>query len=110
VLDWLQLDKAFHALAHPWRRWMLGCLLDREASVQEFAATLPISLTAVGKHVKLLEEYGLIRTRKEGRNRICSIEPDALFAAERWLRSAMWARYRPRLGSLPEDLESLRHR
>ena len=110
VLNDLQLDKVFHALAHPWRRWILGLLLDREASVQEFAAALPISLTAVGKHVNLLEGYGLIRSRKEGRNRICSIEPGALFPAERWLRNAMWSRYRPRLGSLPEDLALLRLR
>jgi DNA-binding transcriptional ArsR family regulator len=110
VLNGLQLDKAFHALAHPWRRWMLERLLDREASVQELAEALPISLTAVGKHVKLLEEYGLVRTCKQGRYRICTIEPGALFAAQRWLRAAMWARYGPHLGSLPEDLRSLRLR
>jgi hypothetical protein len=52
--------------------------------------------------------HGLIRTCKVGRERICSIEPDALYAAERWLRSVMWARYGTRLGSVPEDYPPLR--
>jgi DNA-binding transcriptional ArsR family regulator len=99
----LQLDRAFRALADPSRRWIVEWLLDTDASVQQFAETLPMSLSAVAQHVRVLEECGLVRTRKVGRKRVCSIVPDALCTAEHWLRKAMWARYRGRLGSLPED-------
>ena len=103
-----QLDRAFRALTDPTRRWIIGDLLGGEASVLQLAEPLPITLPTLLQHLKVLEECGVIRTRKEGRQRICSIEPEALFAAERWLRSAMWARYGKRIGSLPEDYPGLR--
>jgi len=60
------------------------------------------------QHLRVLEKYGLMRSRKVGRERICSLEPEALYAAERWLRHVMWARYGTRLGSVPEDYPNLR--
>jgi len=103
-----QLDRAFRALTNSTRRWIVETLLERDTSVLQLAEPFPISLPAVMQHVRVLEDCGLVSTRKVGPTRICSIEPDALCAAERWLRSAMWARYRRRLGSLPEDYPQLR--
>ena len=87
---------------------MIEALLEGEASVGQLAGPFPMRLPSLLQHLKVLEHYGLIRTHKVGRTRICSIEPEALCAAERWLRSVMWARYGTRLGSLPEDYPQLR--
>jgi DNA-binding transcriptional ArsR family regulator len=103
-----QLDRAFRALSDSTRRWIIEALLEGERSVLQLAEPFAMSLPALMQHLRVLEGCGLISTRKEGRTRICSVEPDALCAAERWLRSVMWARYRARLGSLPEDYPRLR--
>ena len=103
-----QLDRAFRALTDSTRRWMLEVLLDHDATVLQLAEPLPQSLPTLLQHLGVLEKCGIIRTHKIGRERICSIEPDALYAAERWLRTVMWARYGTRLGSLPEDYPQLR--
>jgi DNA-binding transcriptional ArsR family regulator len=103
-----QLDRAFRALTDSTRRWMIEVLLEGDASVLQLAEPLPLSLPSLMQHLRVLEKCGLIRTRKVGRRRICSVEPDALYAAERWLRSVMWARYHTRLGSVPEDYPRLR--
>ena len=103
-----QLDRAFRALTDATRRWIIADLLEGEASVLQLAEPLPITLPTLLRHLKVLEECGVIRTRKEGRQRICSIEPEGVLAAERWLRSVLWARCGRRLGSLPEDYPGLR--
>ena len=99
----IRLDPVFHALADPTRRWIVEQLLDANASVCWLAEPHPMSLTAFMRHVHVLEQCGLVHTNKWGRIRDCSIEPEPLQAAERWLRRALWARYGKRLGSLPED-------
>ena len=108
ALDDRRLDRAFRALTDSTRRWIVEDLLGGDASVLQLAEPLPITLPTLLRHLKVLEECGVIRTHKVGRQRICSIEPEALFAAERWLRSVMWARYGKRIGSLPEDYPGLR--
>ena len=103
-----QLDRAFRALTDSTRRWMIEALLERDASVLQLAQPLAQSLPTLLQHLGVLEKCGIIRTEKVGRERMCSIEPDALYAAERWLRTVMWARYGTRLGSVPEDYPQLR--
>ena len=98
-----QLDQVFRALADSTRRWIVACLLDPDASVRELAEHLAMSLPAVMQHLRLLEECGLLQTRKLGRVRTCRLESQGLRAAELWLRRALWAHHRDRLGSLPED-------
>ena len=97
------LDPVFRALADPTRRWIVEQLLEGDASVLQLAEPHPMSLTAFIRHVHVLEQCGLLRTHKMGRVRRCSIEAAPLRSAEQWLRRALWARYRDRLGSLPED-------
>jgi DNA-binding transcriptional ArsR family regulator len=93
----------FSALADPTRRWIIEQLLADDRSVGELGEPHPMSLTAFMRHVHVLEQCGLVRTRKDGRTRLCSIEAEPLRAAEQWMRRALWAGYRHRLGSLPED-------
>lgn len=105
------LDLMFHALADPARRAMVERLSRGPASVSDLARPLPMSLSAVGQHLRLLEESGLVRSEKVGRVRTCRIEPAALSLAERWIneRRTAWERRLDRLGAFlaanPEDDE-----
>lgn len=94
------LDPVFHALADPSRRLMLDRLSQGPASVSELARPLEMSLPAVVQHLHVLEDSGLVRSRKVGRVRTCSIEPAALSSAERWIaeRRRGWEDRLDRLG------------
>ncbi len=94
------LDRVFHALADPGRRVMVERLSAGPASVSELARPRAMSLAAVLQHVQVLEASGLVRTRKTGRTRTCSIDPAALRSAESWIagRRALWERRLDRLG------------
>ncbi len=63
----VRLDRTFAALADSTRRAILRRLRRGEASVGELAAPFPISFNAVSKHVRVLEEAGLVKRRIEGR-------------------------------------------
>jgi DNA-binding transcriptional ArsR family regulator len=80
-----ELDRVFHALADPGRRLMLERLGQGPASVSELGKPLSMSLAAVVQHVQVLEASGLVRTRKAGRTRTCSLDPVTLRSAERWI-------------------------
>ncbi len=79
------LDLAFQALSDPTRRAMVERLARGPASVSELAGPLPMSMSAVMQHLKVLEGAGLVVSEKVGRVRTCRVEPQALSAAERWL-------------------------
>ena len=64
------------------------------ASASELAKPLPMSLSAVVQHLRVLEAAGLVRTEKRGRTRTCRLEPAALRTVEHWIaeRRAGWER------------------
>jgi DNA-binding transcriptional ArsR family regulator len=100
------LDALFAALADPSRRSMIDRLSRGSASVSELAAPLEMSLPAVQQHLNVLEASGIVSTRKIGRVRSCSLEPDVLSRAQEWIaeRRALWSRRLDRLGMfLTED-------
>lgn len=76
---------AFQALSDPTRRAMVERLSRGPASVSELAAPLPMSMSAVVQHLKILEASGLVASEKTGRVRTCRVEAQALSAAERWI-------------------------
>jgi DNA-binding transcriptional ArsR family regulator len=80
------LDSIFHALADPTRRDMLRRLSLQERTVSELAAPFEMSLAAASKHVKVLEQAGLIRRTVRGRTHVCRLAPEALADAHEWLR------------------------
>ncbi|MCW5747207.1 MAG: winged helix-turn-helix transcriptional regulator [Alphaproteobacteria bacterium] len=80
-----QLDAVFHALGDPTRRRMLAALAEGERSVGELAAPFDISLAAASKHVKALENAGLIRREVRGRTHMCRLQPGPLASAHEWL-------------------------
>ena len=81
-----QLDIVFHALSDATRRGMLASLALGERSVGELAEPYAMSFAGASKHVKVLEEAGLIRREVRGRTHICSLEPGPLASADQWLR------------------------
>ena len=86
-----RLDSTFHALADPTRRGMLASLALGEKSIGELAEPFAMTFAGASKHVKVLEDAGLIARRKEGRTHVISIEARPLEEAERWLRQ--WEKF-----------------
>ena len=86
-----RLDMTFSALADPTRRGMLASLALGEKSIGELAEPFAMSFAGASKHVKVLEEAGLVARRKHGRTHVISIEARPLEEAERWLRQ--WERF-----------------
>jgi DNA-binding transcriptional ArsR family regulator len=80
------MDDVFHALAHTARRDMLRRLAVRELTVGELAAPFEMSLAAASKHVKVLEDAGLVSREVRGRNHVCRLAPQRLRQANDWLR------------------------
>lgn len=79
------LDHAFAALADPTRRAILVRLAQGEATVGELAEPFAISLPAISRHLKVLEEAALISNVRDGKHRLCRLQPAALDAAAKWL-------------------------
>lgn len=77
------------ALADPTRRTLLVRLESGERTLSELAGPLPISLMAVQKHVRVLEEAGLVATRKHGRSRHVRLRAHGLERANEWIRQSM---------------------
>lgn len=80
------LDTVFHALADPTRRAMLRALDEGELSVSRLAAPFSMSLAAASKHIRTLEQAGLIHRTIRGRTHLCRIETAPLAEAMEWLR------------------------
>ena len=79
------LDSTFGALADPTRRAILASLMLGQASITELAKPHRMSLPAVMKHVRVLEEAGLVSQKKIGRTRRCQLAAHPLKDAEQWL-------------------------
>jgi DNA-binding transcriptional ArsR family regulator len=86
-----RLDITFHALSDPTRRGMLANLALGEKSIGELAEPFAMTFAGATKHVKLLEDAGLITRRKAGRTHVISIDAKPLEEAERWLRQ--WEKF-----------------
>jgi DNA-binding transcriptional ArsR family regulator len=99
-----RLDATFHALADPTRRGMLARLALGEQSIGELAEPFAMSFAGASKHVKVLEDAGLISRRKAGRTHLISIEARPLEEAEKWLRQweKFWSGRLDRLEALIE--------
>lgn len=84
-LDAHRLDTVFHALGDATRRQMLHDLAEGERTVSQLAEPFSISLAAASKHIKALENAGLIRREVRGRVHICRLEAGPLANAHEWL-------------------------
>ncbi|MBS1831005.1 MAG: winged helix-turn-helix transcriptional regulator [Acidobacteria bacterium] len=106
----MNLDSRFAALSDPTRRAILARLALGEATVMELAEPFPMSQPAVSRHLRVLEEAGLITRRVEGAKRPCRLAPEGLTELEQWLgklRVALEANYARLDAILAEEKENL---
>lgn len=102
----MNLDATFSALADPTRRAILARLAEGETSVMELAAPFAMSQPAISKHLRVLENAGLISRGRDGQKRPCRIEAEPLEAANEWLERyrEFWEQNYQRLDNLLETL------
>ena len=80
-----RLDTSFAALSDATRRGVLKQLGRADASITELAETFDMTLTGMKKHVGVLEQAGLVTTKKVGRVRTCQLGPRRLDQETAWL-------------------------
>jgi DNA-binding transcriptional ArsR family regulator len=103
-----QLAKVFAALADPIRRDLITRLAAADATVGQLAAPYDVSLQAVSKHLKVLEEAGLVSRSRDAQRRPVHLEAEVLDLMTRWIeryRQEAEQRYR-RLDSVLAAMES----
>jgi DNA-binding transcriptional ArsR family regulator len=98
-----QLDRVFQALADPTRRAVLQRLSGGTAPVSELAKPFDMALPSFLQHLDVLEDCGLVRSRKSGRVRTYQISPQPLQRAEGWMAEQR-ARWERRLDQLDQYL------
>src|SRR5262245_39330094 len=81
------LDSAYGALSSDARRAIVRGLLQGERRVTDVAQTFEMSLAAVSKHIRVLENAGIVRRRVDGRTHWLSLDPTPLAAAEGWIEA-----------------------
>ena len=101
-----RLSLAFAALADPTRRDLVARLTIGGASVSELAAPYAMSLQAVSKHLKVLEEAGLVSRRREAQRRPVHLESGALATMTGWIERHR-RRAEERMSRLEEVLADL---
>ena len=85
MVQYPQIDRTFAALADPTRRGELERLGGGSATITELAEPFGITLTGMKKHVRVLEDAGLVTTEKVGRTRTCSLGPRRLDDVQAWI-------------------------
>src|SRR5713226_3335998 len=80
------LDAVFHALADPTRRAILGQLAERELTIGELATPFSMSFAGASKHVRVLENAGLVTRTIQGRTHLCRLQAARLAEADAWLK------------------------
>lgn len=100
-----QLDRMFHALSDRTRRSLIARLAAGPATIGELAAPFTMSLPAVSKHIRVLEAGGLVTRAVDGRVHRCTLSPEGLQAADRWLAHyrAFWESSLDALARYVED-------
>jgi DNA-binding transcriptional ArsR family regulator len=105
------LSTVFSALADPTRRDIVARLTVADATLTELAEPYGVSIQAVAKHLRVLEDAGVVRRRREGRRRPVQLEAEVFDLMTAWIeryRRQAEERYRRLddvLASLPDDLD-----
>jgi DNA-binding transcriptional ArsR family regulator len=101
------LSRVFAALADPTRRDLIARLTDGDATVGQLAAPYEVSVQAISKHLKVLEQAGLVSRRTEAHRSPVHLEAEVFDLMTKWIeryRQQAEARYR-RLDALLADLD-----
>jgi DNA-binding transcriptional ArsR family regulator len=102
------VNDPFRALSHPIRRGIVERLAAGPATVGEATGGFDVSKPAISKHLRVLEETGVVSRVVEGRTHLLSLEPRALEGAAEWMerQRAVWGRLFDVVGEfLDEDLD-----
>lgn len=102
-----QLDLTFAALADPTRRAILARLAEGEATVNELVEPFNMSQPAISKHIKVLENAGLVSRGKDAQRRPVKIEAKPMAEAVSWLERyrEFWEQSYQRLDTLLDELQ-----
>jgi len=102
------LDSTFAALADPTRRAILARLSSGEASVMELAEPFAMSQPAISKHLKVLEQAGLISRARDAQRRPCRLQAKPLAQATGWLEKyrQFWEGSFERLDTLLNEMKA----
>jgi DNA-binding transcriptional ArsR family regulator len=106
-----QLDRMFSALADPIRRGMVARLAVGDATVNELAEPYDVSIQAVSKHLKVLQDAGLVSRSRDAQRRPAHLEAEVFDLMTKWIeryRREAEERYRRLddvLRSMPDDVE-----
>ena len=100
------MESTFEVIAEPTRRRILDLLVDGERPVGDLVAELAMSQPAVSRHLRVLRDAGLVRTRTEAQRRVYRVDPEPLAALDDWLRPyrRLWA---ASLDSLARHLDEM---
>lgn len=103
-----RLDATFAALADPTRRAILARLASGEADVTELARPFDMTRAAVSKHLKVLEDAGLISTGRDAQRRPRVLDAKPLAEVTKWLEPyrTFWQGSYQRLDSLLDDMKA----
>jgi DNA-binding transcriptional ArsR family regulator len=107
-----RLDAAFSALADPTRRAILARLALGETTVNEIAEPFDMSLPNISKHLKVLENAGLISRSRDAQRRPCKIEPETLKEVSAWVEAyrRLWEERFDRLDDYLKQLQDKQER
>ena len=100
------LSTTFAALADPTRRPILARLAEGDATVNELAEPFDLTLQAISKHLKVLEQAGLVSRGRDGQHRPARLEPTALEPAIDWI-AAHQQTWTERFDQLEEHLRTI---
>jgi DNA-binding transcriptional ArsR family regulator len=104
-----RFDVVFAALSDPTRRSIVRRLADGEATVLELAGPFAISLPAISRHLKVLEQAGLISRGRDGQRRPCRLQPEPLVEIAAWAEHTR-AAWEHRLDRLDAHLQRIADR
>ncbi len=107
-LDDERLDETFAALANATRRAILARLVEGEATVNELAAPFALTLPAVSKHIKVLEQAGLVVRGRHAQYRPCALDAAPLLDVATWAEQyrPVWEARFDRMSQYLEQLEA----
>ncbi len=80
-----QLSRVFAALADPTRRDMVARLADGDATVNELAEPYDVTVQAVSKHLRVLEDAGLVSRTRDAQRRPCHLEAEVFDLMTKWI-------------------------
>ncbi len=97
---------SFNAVAEPRRRQILDCLATEERSVGDIVARLGLEQPSVSKHLRVLNQVGLVRARRHGRRVLYRTNPEAIRPLHEWTKTfeRLWTHQLTRIKELAENL------